>query len=246
MSHRTGIIFAYDSSFFDDRSIALLEAIMPYVDIVKVGLQAMTAEDSQGATVAFNVRRHVWETYHKKVMWDGKYLDIKNTVIWALKNIVGFASIATVTLHATNSDDCLREATEVCADRILPLAVTVLTDLDDRQCMSRFGATPNNTVLRFATNAKKLGIHGLVCAPKELAFLRAEGALEGVTTVIPGTRSDGVTSNDQNKERSMTPGEAAKLGADYVVIGREVSNARDPAVAIKRIREDLDAANATT
>jgi orotidine-5'-phosphate decarboxylase len=242
MGRRTGIIFAYDSSVFNDGSATLLKAIMPYADMVKVGLQAMTAEDTQGVTVAFKVRRHVWGHFHKGVMWDGKYHDISNTVTQAFKNLAEKSSIAMVTLHATNSDDGLQNAADICGSRMVPLAVTVLTDLDDEQCRSRFGDTPNNTVLRFATKAKALGIRGLVCAPQELAFLRDHGALEGIITVIPGTRSKGVATDDQR--RPMTPGEAAAAGANFVVIGREVSGAKDPVGAIKRIRDDLDAAAA--
>jgi len=235
----TGVILAYDSSEFKEKGVALLKAVHPYIDLVKLGLQAMTAETLYGiTTVAIEARTHAWR-HGKKTMLDLKINDIGNTVSKTLANIVAMQPpIAMTTLHATVSDSALRAAAKACGENVLPLAVTVLTDLSEEECVSRFGDKPNETVLRFAKNARRQGIRGLVCSAQELSYLRRHGALEGITTVIPGTRSEGVTKHDQM--RVMTPAEAAKAGADYVVIGREITEAPDPGAAAKRIRDALD------
>jgi orotidine-5'-phosphate decarboxylase len=247
--NRTKLILACDWSDFGAEKRALLRSVAPYIDVVKVGLESMTAENdddeigyAMGVTIARLIRAEARDELHKDVMWDMKVCDVKNTVGRALANIVEYGTVSLTTLHATISDEALASAARICQGTgVTPLAVTVLTDLDEEQCMSRFGDRPKQIVLDFLNNAKKHGIRGLVCSPQELSFLRERGALEGITTVIPGIRPAGTAKNDQ--KRVMTPREAAEAGADYIVVGRPITEAEDPAAAAKAIREELNLAN---
>ncbi len=241
MPKRIRIIFAHDKSVFGKEEQGLFRRIDPYVDMYKIGLEAIYAEDiATGKSIARLKREFVQEVLEKDVFLDAKLTDIGTTVHGAARNIVTLG-VKMFTVHASISDNGLSLVAEVCAGSdTMPLAVTVLSDLDDIECKSRFGEVPGPTALRFAENAKTLGFRGLVSAPKELPFLKSEGILEGMTTVAAGVRSKGIGSDDQ--KRPMTPAEAALAGADYVVVGREIVLAKDPVREAARIRAELDAA----
>lgn len=236
---KVGIILACDIS--DAELVApALEPVMPFVDLVKVGLEAMTAEDLFGLTTATRTRELVLKHFRKQVMWDMKLDDISNTVEAAAKNIVALGS-SMFTLHATVSDKALRLAAQAAGIKALPLAVTVLTDLDDTQCVSRFEHLPPEVVLKFARNAAAQGIEGIVCSPKELGVLQGDSATRGLIKVVPGIRPAWAAANDQ--KRVMTPKEAADAGADYIVIGRPILTPPahlTSAQAAKLIRDELD------
>ncbi len=238
---RVGIILACDISNADLVAPAL-EPVMPFVDLVKIGLEAMTAEDMLGHTTATCTRELVTKKFKKGVMWDMKLNDISNTVAAAAKNIVSLGS-EMFTLHATVSDKALQLAAAAGRNISLPLAVTVLTDLDDEQCFSRFERDPETAVLDFARNAAAQGIRGVVCSPKELKVLQKDPVTAKLIKVIPGIRPAWASANDQ--QRIMTPAEAAAAGADYIVIGRPILQPPKgmlPAEAAKLIRDELDGA----
>jgi orotidine-5'-phosphate decarboxylase len=236
---KVGMILAWDKSYWDDEQLRLLHLLAPYFDLIKVGLETIFAWDAVGASVAAKVIKNS----PKPVMLDAKLLDILNTIYRALENIAEHREkIKMVTLHAHASDETLRVAAMMHKEAgILPLLVTLLTDLSDSECVSRFGRRPNSAVLRATKNVRAQGIKGLVCSPQELLYLRKKkGVLEGMVTVVPSIRPLGVSWDDQ--KRAMTPTEAARAGADYVVVGRPVFNAPDPVVAAVAIRRELDTA----
>ena len=111
MPRRTGIILAYDRSVFTDADELLLDTLAPFIDLIKVGLEAMSAEDDDGFTVAGMVSAYAGDDMGKGSMWDAKLHDIGATVEKAIKNIVhGRPSIKMLTMHATMSDNALRAA----------------------------------------------------------------------------------------------------------------------------------------
>jgi len=241
---KTGIILAYDKSTFTDEDEILLNKLGPYIELVKVGLEAMGAgSGDDGFTVADMVSSYADDELGKGSMWDAKIHDIGTTVDKAIRNIVvGRSSIKMLTVHAAMSDEALNLANVACAQaNVTALAVTVLTDIDEAQCKLRFGGNPLDVVESLAQNAKNIGIRGLVCSPKEL--LRVNDM--GMITVIPGIRPAWAAANDQ--KRVMTPSEAVKAGADYIVIGRPILQppaGMTPVDAAKRIRDELDEAAA--
>lgn len=124
----------------------------------------------------------------------------------------------------------------------MALAVTVLTDFDSDQCMSRFGCTHITAVVDFARMAYREGIRGLVCSAQEARYIR--DTLPDVYIVTPGIRPEWATSKDE-QHRITTPTEAKKAGVDAIVVGRPIYNPpltyshRD---AAQMIREELAAA----
>jgi orotidine-5'-phosphate decarboxylase len=117
------------------------------------------------------------------------------------------------------------------------LAVTVLTSLN-AEALHDIGVAggPRQQVLRLAKLALAAGADGLVCSPQEVAMLRdALGA--GPLLVVPGIRPAGVAAGDQ--ARTMTPAEAARAGADWLVVGRPITQAPDPGAAAAAIAAEL-------
>lgn len=239
MPRRTGIILACDLS--DSTLVySTLEPLMPYIDLVKVGLEAMTAEISYGPTVASFIREAVLGVFNKDVMWDMKLHDISNTVEAAAKNIVARGS-KMFTLHAAASDRALELAAKAAGQKAIPLAVTVLTDLDDHNCQKRFDLISESAVSLFASNAFEHGIRGFVCSAREARIIL--DTVPNPLIVTPGIRPAWASVGDQ--KRVMTPAEAAKAGADYIVVGRPIlqpPNGITPLDAVKRIRYELDEA----
>ncbi|HMX42874.1 MAG TPA: orotidine 5'-phosphate decarboxylase, partial [Elusimicrobiota bacterium] len=97
---------------------------------------------------------------------------------------------------------------------------------------------PAEQVLRLARLAQAAGVDGLVCSPQEVSLLRKNGIT--VTLVTPGIRFGGTVGGDQ--QRTATPGEAWSAGADYIVVGRSLLEAADPAATAKKILDERPSA----
>ncbi len=234
----TKIVLAFDKSVYGDAEELCLSSLHGVVDVVKVGLEAITAlqvGQHYGHSVADDVASYC-ENAGIGIFWDQKICDIRNTVERSLENICARPGVAMTTVMACVSEDALRAAAEVCSKHgVIALAVTVLTDINTDEGTSIFGDVPGHKVLQFARRAKKCGFGGLVCSPRELAYLR-ENRVD-LTLVVPGIRPTGAALGDQ--KRVMTPREAAQLGADYLVIGRPIMDAPDPHRAALAIRDEL-------
>jgi orotidine-5'-phosphate decarboxylase len=143
-----------------------------------------------------------------------------------------------LTVHASGGTAMLRAAVEAAEGRLTMLAVTVLTSLND-QDLSEVGFSSRSTdqVLRLATLAKNAGCGGVVASPLEVRRLR-ESLGNGPTIVTPGVRPAGAGKNDQ--QRTATPGEAISNGASYIVVGRPITHAADPAQAALAIIAEME------
>lgn len=235
------LIFACDVSELS-LGLTVIEKVYPHIDVVKIGLEAMTAEDNhRGETLARSFRIRAQER-SKDVMEDWKLLDVKNTMLGATRNIVKRGS-RFFTIHATASDEALEAVAEAAKGRSIALAVTVLTDLDDPQCQSRFSCSSASAVEQFARNAYVCGIRGFVCSAQEARIIRQR--LGGdVTIVTPAIRPLWAVKPDEQK-RITTPAQAVQAGADAVVVGRPISQPpplHTEASAAQAIREELNAA----
>jgi orotidine-5'-phosphate decarboxylase len=148
---------------------------------------------------------------------------------------------AMVTVHAAGGPAMVaaaREAAEAAGGaRPKILAVTVLTSLD-AATLAETGVAggPVQQVLRLARLAVAAGADGLVCSPQEVSRLR-DALGEGPTLVVPGVRPAGSAAGDQ--ARTATPEQVAEAGADWVVVGRPVTQAADPAAAARAIAAAL-------
>ena len=204
------------------RAAALIRDVAPHCGLVKLGLEYFSANGPAGVSVAEGV----------PLFLDLKLHDIPNTVAGAVRSLRPLGA-AMLTVHAAGGAamiEAAREAAEGGAkNRPLILAVTVLTSLD-ASALSDTGIAGGVTqqVLRLARLALAAGADGLVCAAHELPALR-DAFGSAPVLVVPGIRPAGGTAADQ--ARVMTPEVAISSGASYIVVGRPITGAKDPARA---------------
>jgi orotidine-5'-phosphate decarboxylase len=207
-------------------------AVAPHAGLLKVGLELFSAEG--GAAVRRIAR-------HGPVFLDLKLHDIPNTVAGAVRALAPLGP-AWLTIHAAGGAAMVaaaREAAEQAGGtgRMRILAVTVLTSLD-AAALAETGVSggPVQQVLRLARLAVAAGADGLVCSPREVAPLR-DALGDGPALVVPGVRPAGSAADDQ--ARTATPEEMAAAGADFVVVGRPITRAANPAAAAAAIARAL-------
>lgn len=206
-------------------------AVAPHAGLLKVGLELFSAEG--GAAV-----RRI--AAHRPVFLDVKLHDIPNTVAGAIRSLAPLGP-AWITVHAAGGAamvEAARKAAEA-GGGVRPriLAVTVLTSLD-AAALAATGVAggPVQQVLRLARLAMAAGADGLVCSPREVRPIRdALGELP--VLVVPGVRPTGSAADDQ--ARTATPEQVARDGADWIVVGRPITQAADPGAAARAIAAAL-------
>ncbi len=218
-----------------DGALSLAGSLAGLVGGIKLGKAFFTANGPQG------VRRAA--AAGLPVFLDLKFHDIPNTVADAVRAALSLAPVM-LTVHASGGAAMMGAAAEAAgeagADRPLVLGVTVLTSLgeDDLAATGLAGPVPDQ-VMRLARLAQTSGLDGVVCSAREVAALRAECGAD-FKLVVPGIRPAGAAAGDQ--KRTATPAEAIAAGADYLVIGRPVTGAGDPAQAARAVAGELEAA----
>jgi orotidine-5'-phosphate decarboxylase len=208
----------------------LIKAIGGTVGFFKIGNQLFTAA---GPDLVREVRAS-----GSKVFLDLKYHDIPNTVRHAIESASALG-VEMLTIHLTGGRAmCEAALAGRGTANLLILGVTVLTSLTDLALSEvGFHGSVEDEVLLLADLAKDVGITGLVASPRELRILRERfGSL--FTTVIPGIRPSWSEPGDQ--KRVLTPRQAVEAGADFLVIGRPISAAKDPKAAVERIITELE------
>ncbi len=229
--HRNPILVALDVPTAD-RAIRLAQELLPHVGGFKVGLELLTGP---GPGVIGVLAR-----LGKPVFADAKLHDIPNTVRAAARHLGG-AGARWVTAHAAGGKAMLEAAAEGLGDgagarQAGVLAITVLTSLDqDSLAATGVTASPGRLAARRARLAAQSGCEGVVTSVKELGVI--SDVAPKLVKVVPGIRPAGVPSDDQ--ARVATPSDAMDRGADYLVIGRAITKARDPAGAARRIRSSI-------
>ena len=178
----------------------------------------------------------------KRIFLDLKLHDIPNTVAKAIASVSGLP-IGMLTIHTCGGREMMEWAVRAqreSAPDLQLLGVTVLTSMDD-QAISEIGVKRSaaEQVSSLAALAAESGMSGLVCSPHEASLLKAAHG-DQFKLVTPGVRPTGVDAGDQ--KRVMTPRLAAEQGADYIVVGRPIYKADDPAAVVAAIRSDLDIA----
>ncbi|HUR79525.1 MAG TPA: orotidine-5'-phosphate decarboxylase [Thermoanaerobaculia bacterium] len=218
------LVVALDASARED-ILRLADALHGAAGVLKIGLQAFIAN---GPSI---VRELV--SRGEKVFLDLKIHDIPNTARHAVQEAASLgAFIATV--HAAGGAPMMR----ACAhDSLLVLGVTVLTSLEEADLLQiGFGGSAEANVVRLAKLARESGLRGVVASPREIAPVREACGAE-LVILTPGIRPAGADAGDQ--QRTMTPGEAVRAGADYIVVGRPITQAADPRSAALRIVDEL-------
>jgi orotidine-5'-phosphate decarboxylase len=210
---------------------------------VKLGLEFFMANGAAGvATIG---------TLGLPVFLDLKFHDIPNTVASAIRAVAPLRPFIT-NVHAGGGRAMMLAARDAALDSAAKLgvappkliAVTVLTSFTGSD-LAEVGQPddPLEQVRRLAELTRDCGLDGVVCSPKEIAILRRDLGPDFLL-VTPGIRPDWAAAGDQ--KRIMTPAEAVRAGADYLVIGRPITGAADPAEAAQRIAAEIAASTATT
>lgn len=211
------------------QAFALIDSIGPHVDFYKVGMELFTAE---GPSLVRELSAR-----GKNVFLDLKFHDIHETVRRAVARATEL-NVQLLTVHATGQ--VMRAAVEGRGSTdTKALAVTVLTSLGEPDLQEDgypIGQTVAALVEKKVHLGVEVGIDGFVCSPLEVAKVRAISGPQ-CTLVTPGVRSAGSSQGDQ--KRVATPGAAILAGATYLVIGRQITRATDPAAEAQRILEEI-------
>ena len=180
-----------------------------------------------------------------KIMLDLKLHDIPNTVQQAAKN-AALLNVSLMTIHTSGGFAMMKAAAEavqaVAEETGNPktkiLGVTILTSIDEQTLNTELGCARSlkEQVVTLAKLAQKAGLDGVVCSPHEITEIR-EACGKDFLIVTPGIRPAGSAVNDQ--KRIMTPSEAIKKGANYMVIGRPITHAESPELAAAEILTEI-------
>jgi len=200
--------------------------------LFKIGLQLFTAE---GPSIVRDL-----QALGARIFLDLKFHDIPNTAREAVHSAVRLG-VDMTTIHLCGAQAMVSESVQAAAGSMtLVLGVTVLTSMD-APSLEAIGiqATPEAQVLRLAEMGVANGLRGVVASPLEIAPLRQRFG-SSLTIVTPGVRPAGSDHGDQ--KRVLTPAEAIRAGADYLVIGRPVTKASDPLAALNAIAAEIDSA----
>lgn len=217
------LIVAIDRSNRDD-ILRLADALEGAAGVLKIGLQAFVANGP-------SIVREVIDR-GAKIFLDLKIHDIPNTAKHAVAEAASLGA-AMVTVHTAGGEAMLRACVN---DSTLVLGVTILTSLDDAE-LQRIGfrGTPLDNAVRLARLAQESGLRVVVASPHEVAAIR--DACGDLQLVVPGIRPEGSEAGDQR--RTMTPAAAIAAGADYIVVGRPITDASDPRAAALAIIESF-------
>ena len=222
------LIVALDFSSFNE-AFSLVQKLQGRVGMFKVGKELFTREGPSA------VRQIV--DRGERVFLDLKFHDIPNTVARAVEAAVSLGACL-VNVHASGGRKMMQAAAEAASGgNAAVIAVTVLTSLRDEDVREAgFALGPDELVPRLARLALEAGLDGVVAAPTDAARLRRELGSDFLI-VTPGVRPAGSTKDDQ--ARIATPAEAVRQGADYIVVGRPITQAADPVKAAEAIVAEM-------
>lgn len=231
------IICALDTAE-KSRALELANQLNGHVGAIKLGLEFFTANGVEGinAVAATGI----------PVFLDLKFHDIPNTVAGAIHSAISTMNVFMITIHASGGKAMMKAAMDAAEEtswqkgkkRPLIVGVTALTSLDKQDLHDIGIITPiTDHVLRLAQLARDAGLDGVVCAPYEIQEVRKQCG-SNFKIVVPGIRPEGSENGDQ--KRVTTPVEAINSGADYIVIGRPITTAENPAEAAKAIQTSIE------
>ncbi|MBI5906391.1 MAG: orotidine-5'-phosphate decarboxylase [Deltaproteobacteria bacterium] len=222
------IIVALDTDS-PEAALATVKALSGEVGMFKVGMELFPRGGPE-------LVRRIREAGHG-VFLDLKFHDIPNTVAGAVRSAAALGC-RFATVHASGGRAMLAAAAEAAKGTgTTVLAVTVLTSLDDADLADvGFSSGSADAVQRLAGLAVASGAGGIVCSAKEVASVRARVG-PAVVLVTPGVRMPGEDAGDQ--KRVVTPADAIRRGADYLVVGRPITKAADPKAAARAIAASM-------
>ncbi len=232
---RNPIIVALDVPNAVD-ALRLARELTPYAGAFKIGSELFT---SAGPDIVRQIRQGGGQ-----VFLDLKFHDIPNTVAKAVAAATRL-DVQMLTIHTGGGLEMMRAAensaretaAKLSLEPPLVLGVTVLTSMDQKT-LTEIGCASNagRQVERLAALAVEAGLRGLVCSPLEIAALRILLPAE-IQLITPGIRTGAEPADDQ--KRTLTPAQAMSAGATWLVVGRPIYGAKDPAAAARSILQSL-------
>ena len=231
MSER--IVLALDTSS-EERAEKLIEmAASAGGQFVKLGLELASATSWRYCSRLAAAHGLDWVA-------DSKLDDIPNTVVATVENLsnLDHPPVA-ITIHTSVGLEAMRQA-QARAETIKMLGVTVLTSISAAESEAIYGRRPSEAVMILAEMAVDAGLKGIVASPKEVATIKQNQKTETLFAMIPGVRS--ATAGVQDQVRVSTPAATIKAGADLIVIGRQVTQAKDPRQAYKDVSAEVRSA----
>ena len=226
------VIIACDFSS-KEQTLNFLDKFTGRKPFVKIGMELFYAEGPE-------IVRTIKERGHR-IFLDLKLHDIPNTVkkaMLVLRNL----DVDMTNVHAAGTVDMMKAAIEGLTredgTRPLLIAVTQLTSTSEERMQKELliGASINDTIVKYAENAKAAGLDGVVCSPLEAAMVKEACGAEFMT-VTPGVRFADGDVGDQ--VRVTTPERAKEIGSDFIVVGRPITAADDPVAAYERCMREF-------
>lgn len=214
-------------------TLAFLDKFTGRKPYVKIGMELFYAEGPE-------IVREIKNRGHK-IFLDLKLHDIPNTVEKAMKSLSKL-SIDMVNVHAAGTVEMMEAAKRglkgESGEGPLLIAVTQLTSTSQERMNEELliDGKLEDVVIKYAQNAKKAGLDGVVCSPLESGMIH-DACGDDFVTVTPGVRFADSAKDDQ--VRITTPEGAKKLGSDYIVVGRPITKAEDPVAAYERCLADF-------
>jgi orotidine-5'-phosphate decarboxylase len=231
------IIFPLDVPNYE-KAMGLVETLKTDVGLFKVGLELFISE---GPKILDSIRR----SGPAGIFLDLKLHDIPATVQRAFMAASKYRP-QFVTIHCDEGDGVLRRVAEENPGNTKILAVTVLTSLDQKKVKhlgyaNKYADDISELALLKAKMAKEAGCHGVVCSGFEVSRIKKELGTE-LIAVIPGIRPAWSLVDKDDQKRIVTPADAVKNGADYIVVGRPIRDTNDPKDAAKRVAGEIASA----
>ena len=194
------------------------------------GIKLHDLFDRYGRKVVYNIKG----ASPCRVWLDMKLNDTPDTVAKRAKALRDCGADI-ITAHASGDTRMMKAALQ---PDLEVFAVTVLTSISEERCRKIFGQTLLQAVASLANLARDAGVHGLVLSAEEVSFVREHLGGSGLKLVVPGIRSAGEKTHDQ--KRVGTPAGTLRAGADYLVMGRQITLADDPSEALDRIQREIE------
>lgn len=249
MEPKDRLIVAVDISKIEKAKV-LVDELYFDVGYFKLGLEWISStlsslisleDDTMALEYLSSVRQFI-SPIRERIFWDIKLDDIPNTVAKASFAIAQMG-VKMFNVHASAGRKSIEAAVQNRGNSLV-FGVTVLTSIDEEECLSIFGEKPGPKVLQFSRILLETGADGVICSPQELEFLAQYPELERFQRATPGVRPKWATAGDQ--KRFMTPAEAVRAGAEYLIIGRPISDPPpeigSPRNAARRIAAEIAAA----
>lgn len=226
------VIIACDFASAQD-TFNFLDKFTEEKPFVKIGMELYYAE---GPSIVKEIKKR-----GHKIFLDLKLHDIPNTVKKSMA-VLSKLDVDMTNLHAAGTIDMMKAALEGLTredgTRPILIAVTQLTSTSEERMKNELliNASINDTIVKYAQNAKVAGLDGVVCSPLEAGMVK-DACSKDFITVTPGVRFADGEVGDQ--VRVTTPAKAKEIGSDYIVVGRPITQADDPVAAYRRCVEEF-------